>query len=349
MIALWSARAGWAVHNCNRGWDVARYYLGVDGGGTNCRIRLADENLATLGETAIREASNLQIEAGAAGYQSIIKGLDPVLQQASLSRDVLKDTYACFCMAGGRSETARNAFAGRQWPFAAVKVYDDIDAAHAGALGGEEGAVIIAGTGSAALAIVDGKRHQCGGWGFHVGDQMSGAILGRELLRRAYEAREGLVEGSALTEAALDRLGGDLQIIMDWSFPKAKAVARDGSTLPAVDVVAEPFTAGDKAYDDFVIGRAPVDYGSFTRLIFEFFEKGDPVARELIDLQMSYVDNYVRWFKVRGATRMAPTGGVSERMYPMLVERYGDFIVKPQGDNLSGAVILARQNFQERE
>jgi glucosamine kinase len=317
----------------------------VDGGGTNCRIRLADENLLTLGEAAVREASNLQIEAGAAAYESIGKGVTQALEQAGLGRDVLSSTYACFCMAGGRSETARDAFAARQWPFAAVKVYDDIDAAHAGALGGEEGAVIIAGTGSAALAIVNGKRHQCGGWGFHVGDQMSGAILGRELLRRAYEAREGLVEGSALTEAALDRLGGDLQTIMDWSFPKAKAVARDGSALPALDVVVEPFSAGGKDYEDFVIGRAPVDYGSFTRLIFEYFEKGDSVARELIDLQLSYVDNYVRWFKVRGATRMAPTGGVSERMYPMLVERYGDFIVKPLGDNLSGAVILARQNF----
>ena len=340
-------RARWRgpVQNDNRGRDVTRYYLGVDGGGTNCRIRFADENLVTLGEASIREASNLQIEAGAAGYQSIIKGIDPVLQQASLSRDVLKETYACFCMAGGRSESARDAFAAREWPFAAVKVYDDIDAAHAGALGGAEGAVIIAGTGSAALAVVDGNRYQCGGWGFHLGDQMSGAILGRELLRRAYEAREGLVGGSPLTEAALERLGGSLQDIMDWSFPKAKAVAKDGSVLPAVDVVAEPFTAGGKAYDDFVIGRAPVDYGSFTRLIFEYFEKGDPVARDLIDLQMSYVDNYVRWFKARGATRMAPTGGVSERMYPMLVERYGDFIVKPLGDNLSGAVILARQNF----
>ncbi len=48
-------------------------------------------------------------------------------------------------MAGGRSESARDAFAARDWPFAAVKVYDDIDAAHAGALGGAEGAVIIAG------------------------------------------------------------------------------------------------------------------------------------------------------------------------------------------------------------
>jgi glucosamine kinase len=321
----------------------------VDGGGTNCRIRLADENLRTVGEATVREASNLQIEAGDAAYQSIGKGVAQALDAATLGPHALKNTYACFCMAGGRSETSRDAFASRDWPFAGVKVYDDIDAAHAGALGGAEGAVIIAGTGSAALAIVDGKRHQCGGWGFHVGDQMSGAILGRELLRRAYEAREGLVEGSSLTEAALAKLGGDLQEIMDWSFPKAKVVAKDGLSVSDVDVEVEPTTIGGKTYDDFVIGRAPVDFGSFTHLIFEYFEKGDAVAKQLIDLQFSYVDNYVRWFKARGATRMAPTGGVSERMYPLLVERYGDFIVKPQGDNLSGAVILARQNFAGRE
>jgi glucosamine kinase len=324
---------------------VAKLYLGVDGGGTNCRVRLADEQLRTLAETTIREASNLQIEAGDAAYASIGKGVDQVLAQSGTGRDALKTTFACFCMAGGRSESARDAFAARDWPFGGVKVYDDIDAAHAGALGGEDGAVIIAGTGSAALAIVDGQRHQCGGWGFHLGDQMSGAILGRELIRRAYEAREGLVEGSPLTEAALAKLGGDLQEIMDWSFPKARIVPRAGGAAPDAEVLVEPTSIGGKTYEDFVIGRAPVDFGSFSHLIFEYFDKGDPVAKELIDLQLGYVDNYVRWFKARGATRMAPTGGVSERMFPLLSARYGDFIVRPQGDNLSGAVILARQNF----
>ena len=53
----------------------------------------------------------------------------------------------------------------------------------------------------------------------------------------------------------------------------------------------------------------------------------------------------MRWFKARGATRMAATGGLGERLFPLLVERYGSFIVKPLGDNLSGAVILAKQNF----
>lgn len=324
---------------------MPRYYLGVDGGGTNCRVRLADENLVTLAETTIREASNLQVEDGDAAFANIGKGLDVVLRDAGLGKDALASTYACCCMAGGRSESAREAFAARPWPFAAIKVYDDIDAAHAGALGGEEGAVIIAGTGSAALAIVNGERFQCGGWGFHLGDQMSGAILGRELLRRAFEAREKLVDGSPLTEAALQILGGDLQKIMDWSFPKTQVKTPDGSILDDVEVVVEPVTFGDKTYDDFVVGRAPVYFGDFSHLIFEYFDKGDPVAKELVDLQLGFVDNYVRWFKARGATRMAPTGGVSKRMFPLLVQRYGDFIVEPLDDNLSGAVILARQNF----
>jgi glucosamine kinase len=179
---------------------------------------------------------------------------------------------------------------------------------------------------------------------------MSGAILGRELLRRAFEAREGLVSGSPLTEAALARVGGDLQTVMDWSFPVKTIVARDKSRPASTDnleVNVEPFTAAGRTFQDFLIGRAPADFGGFSHMIFEYYAKGDPVAQDLMALQLGYVDNYVRWFKARGATRMAPTGGVSDGMYDLLVERYGDFIVKPVGDNLSGAVILAKQNFPD--
>ena len=309
---------------------MTRYYLGVDGGGTNCRIRLADENLVTLGEGR-GGPSNLQIQNGEPAYRSILDGARAAFAAAGLGPDAYQHAYGCFCMAGGRSVADRDAFERRPWPFARVRVYDDIDAAHAGALGGEEGAVIIAGTGSAALAIVDGKRHQCGGWGFHIGDQMSGAILGRELVRWAVEARDGLVSGSPLTDAVVAELGGSNDSIMDWSFPKpvtpVEFRAPDGSELPVT------------------IGRAPKAYGDFSRIIFDYYERGDPVARALLELELKYVDNYVRWFKQRGATRMAATGGVGERLFPMLVERYGSFIVRPLGDNLSGAVILARQNF----
>ncbi len=325
------------------GAGVPRYYLGVDGGGTNCRLRLTDESLRTLGE-ATGGASNLQLGRGEPAYRSILEGAEAILSQAGLGQSAHADTYGCFCMAGGRLPSDREAFAQRSWPFAAVRVYDDIDAAHAGALGGQEGAVIIAGTGSAALAMVHGQRHQCGGWGFHIGDQMSGAILGRELVRRAVEAQDGLVSGSPLTEKVVELLGGNLDSVMDWSFP-ALFVSDSAGGGGSGRVAARPKEVGGRVYDAFSVTRAPTEYAQFARLIFDYYEEGDPVAQELIALELSYVDNYVRWFKARGATRMAATGGLGTRLYPLLRERYGDFIVEPVGDNLSGAVILARQQF----
>ena len=307
---------------------MSRYYLGVDGGGTNCRIRLTDDNLLTLAD-ATGGRSNLQIDAGEPAYRSITEGTREVFAKAGIDYAETANTYACFGMAGGRLPSARDAFAARPWPFAAVQVYDDIDIARAGAHGGEDGAVIIVGTGSAAMALVKGQRHQCGGWGFHIGDQMSGAILGRELVRRTVEATDGLVSGSPLTEAVLARFGGDINSIMDWSFPKDERLA--GNAPPGM-----PAT---------LLGRAPAEFGALMPLFFEYYEKGDAVAAELMELEMGYIANYVEWFKARGVARMAAVGGFGTRLYPLMIARWGDFIVHPQHEPLHGAVILAKQNF----
>lgn len=307
---------------------MARYYLGVDGGGTNCRIRLADENLKTLADAA-GGRSNLQIEAGEPAYRSIMEGTKEAFAKAGIDYAETANTYACFGMAGGRLPSAREAFEKRDWPFAGVKVYDDIDIARAGAHGGEDGAVIIVGTGSAAMALVDGKRHQAGGWGFQIGDQMSGAIIGRELVRYAVEAADGLVEASPLTEAVIEKLGGSIDAVMDWSFPRDPR-----GPMPA--------TAGAPST---LLGRAPAEFGALVPLFFDYYEKGDPVAVKLMEIELGYIDNYVRWFKARGVTRMAAVGGFGTRLYPLMIAKYGDFIVRPVDEPLHGAVILAKQNF----
>jgi glucosamine kinase len=290
---------------------VATYFLGVDGGGTNCRIRLADENLNTLAD-ANGGRSNLQIENGDPAYKSITEGTREVFAKAGVDFAETANTYACFGMAGGRLPSAREAFGKREWPFAQVTVYDDIDIARAGAHGGGDGGVIIVGTGSAAMALVNGQRHQAGGWGFHIGDQMSGAILGRELVRRAVEAGDGLVSGSPLTDATVDKLGGSLDAVMDWSFKD----------------------------------RRPADYGALVPMIMDYYEKGDPVARDLLDIELGYIDTYVAWFKARGVDKLAAVGGFGTRLYPIMEQRYGDFIVRPQHEPLHGAVILAKQSKQ---
>jgi len=310
---------------------VPRYYLGVDGGGTNCRVRLADENLVTLAEVK-NGRSNLQIDAGDPAYKAISDGTRDVFKAAGVDYAQTANTYACFGMAGGRMDTARAEFAARPWPFAGVKVYDDIDIAHAGALGGGEGGVVIIGTGSAAMSIVKGTRYQAGGWGFHIGDQMSGAILGRELARYTVEAEDGLAEGSPLTKAVAAALGGDNQGIMTWSF----ATAMDLKLLS---------DDGTEGCDDALIGRAPGEYGKLMPLWFDYLEQNDPVALKLLDVQMGYIDTYVRWFKSHGAEVMAIVGGLGQRLFPRLTERYGNFVALPQFEPLHGAVILAKQNF----
>lgn len=309
---------------------MATYFLGVDGGGTNCRIRLADENLVTLADAA-GGRSNLQIEDGEPAYKSIMEGTHEVFAKAGVDFAETANTYACFGMAGGRLPSARTSFAERDWPFAQVTVYDDIDIARAGAHGGEDGAVIIVGTGSAAMALVDGKRHQAGGWGFHIGDQMSGAIIGRELVRRTVQAVDGFYPETGLSKAVLERLGGSVDAIMDWSFPK---VVTPADVAPVNGVV--PATS---------LGRAPAEYGSLMPLFVEYYDKGDPLAKELMDLQLHYVDQYVTWFKARNVQKMAVVGGFGRRINPLLVERYGSFMVDPHDEPLFGAIVMAKQAF----
>jgi len=291
---------------------LPRYYLGVDGGGTNCRIRLADHTLATLAEIH-GGRSNLQLEGGEPAYASIMDGARAAIQEAGLGHETMGAIHACFGMAGGRLPSARMAFEARDWPFAGVRVFDDIDIARAGAHLGADGAVIIVGTGSAGLALVEGRRYQVGGWGFHVGDQMSGAILGRELVRYAVEAADGLVEASPLTEAVIAQLGGTLDAVMAWSFA----------------------------------GRQPADYGALMPMFITHYEAGDPVAGKLMEIELDHIDRYMRYFKERGAERVAVAGGFGQRLMPLLKARYGDHVTLPQADPLHGALLMARQLFPE--
>ncbi len=64
------------------------------------------------------------------------------------------------------------------FPFASVRLTSDAFGACLGAFGGEEGAILIAGTGSAGLIYRHGQLHTCSGRGFSISDLGGGAWLG---------------------------------------------------------------------------------------------------------------------------------------------------------------------------
>lgn len=89
-----------------------------------------------------------------------------------------------------------------------VAVTGDAVIAHAGALNGQPGIVLIAGTGVVALAIgADGAMRTADGWGPWLGDEGGGAWIGAAGLRAALRARDGRGPATTLLDAARARFG----------------------------------------------------------------------------------------------------------------------------------------------
>ena len=84
---------------------------------------------------------------------------------------------------------------------------------------------------------------------------------------------------------------------------------------------------------------------SFTLLFTEYLEKGDPLAEELLEFELDAIAQYVDWFKARGVTSIAIVGGFGHSIMKHIKARFGDIIVEEEPVSLTGAIILARQNF----
>ncbi|WP_194420127.1 N-acetylglucosamine kinase [Microbacterium abyssi] len=105
---------------------------------------------------------------------------------------------------------------------ARVTVASDVVTAHAGALEGARGTLLIAGTGAVALGTDDDGVRLVDGWGPDLGDLGSGSWIGREGVRAALRFRDGLGEQTMLTEAirahiapasdAISWLAGDIPV-----------------------------------------------------------------------------------------------------------------------------------------
>jgi glucosamine kinase len=92
---------------------------------------------------------------------------------------------------------------------APVAVVGDVVAAHAGALGGGPGVLVISGTGAIALGVSPaGHATLVDGWGPLLGDAGSAVDVGRKGLAAALRAHDGRPAGSrVLAAAAIARFG----------------------------------------------------------------------------------------------------------------------------------------------
>lgn len=226
--------------------------VGVDGGGSGSRARAVAAGGEVLAEAEGGPAAVAPGEPGAAARRV-----------AELTRRLLRSagghppaSALCAALAGaGRPEPrdAVEAALARSGVARAVRVETDAAAAHRDAFGtGGDGIVLVAGTGSVAVARASGRSARAGGWGPLMGDEGGGYDLARRALRLVARAADGRAPPTRLTERLPREAGveGPRELIT-WS---ADADRREIAALaPAVLSAADD---GDPAAGRLAAGAA---------------------------------------------------------------------------------------------
>ena len=176
-------------------------FLGIDGGGTGCRAAVADAAGHVLGRAEAGPANIASDPAGAAA--NILRAAEDALTQAGGGQVVAAGLGLAGANAAGAAERLRGVL-----PYRRVAVVTDGITAVKGALGAGDGVVAALGTGSVFAVQRGGAIRQIGGRGLVLGDEASGAWIGRALVAAALRGVDGFSAMTPLLSGVLDGLGG---------------------------------------------------------------------------------------------------------------------------------------------
>ncbi|MFV3075762.1 BadF/BadG/BcrA/BcrD ATPase family protein [Niveispirillum fermenti] len=283
-------------------------FIGIDGGGTRCRARLADAGGATLAE-GVGGAANIRLGLDVA-WSAIMVAVDAALAAAGMGREPLAGAFIGLGLAGITGDADRQRVTATA-PVTFAGILSDTDAFTAclGAHAGADGAILISGTGSAAQIITGGQGRGIGGWGFEVSDDGSGAALGREAVRAALRGHDGLGPETAMTRAIMERLGGDPPAIVAW------------------------------------VGTArPGDYGALVPLVLDHARQGDGVAARLVREQADHLVNHIVRLRALDAPAICLMGGLAPVLLEWMPPWVNGVLSAPKGDAMAGAILLAMRH-----
>ena len=247
-------------------------YIGIDGGGTKTACTVCNDDLTarlascTLGSCHIRQV-------GAAGIEHVLRdALDfcaPYLTGIPASQ-----VHVCIGLAGYGADTSTRADI-EAAVVRACGAYDsfvtsDIDAAHAAALSGGDGIVVIAGTGSIALGKRGTRTQRCGGWGPRFGDEGSGYWIGQACLRAFSQQSDGRLACGPLLQLVRAHFGvtNDFDVI---GLIERENTNRRRSIAALTKVVVEAARQGDAAAIDILHTAARMDAAMVEPIVTSLF------------------------------------------------------------------------------
>ncbi len=285
-------------------------FLGIDGGGSKCKVVLLDANGQLLAEGLGGPANPLR--GMKVATDSIISATQQALTAAGLGLGEMARLVVGAGLAGVNMPQYFRAMQEWQHPFAELHLTTDLHVACIGAHQGQDGAVIIAGTGSCGLASVQGQVLEIGGHGFPYGDNGSGAWFGNQLVHHVLLHHDELGPATLLSALLAEQLG----------------------TAETLAIVAHFMHA------------TPTIFAKYAPLVFVAAEQGDAVAMEIVRIGAQHIENMAMRLFHLNPPRLAMIGGLAYKIVPYLNDAVRAKIVDAATAPEYGAVWFAQQQRQ---
>jgi len=307
-----------------------QFVIGIDGGATKTAASLADVNGNVLTEDTAGP-SNFQIIGTQRASEVVVSLIEKCCDEVGCTPDEIQMTVAGLTGAGREGDRGRMKSAileearRRRSAISKVVVESDGRIALEGAFKGRPGIILIAGTGSFALAKDHkGGIHRAGGWGRILGDEGSGYVIGRDGLNAVTKHLDGRAKATLITKLLAERFGLTDQ--------EAIITAVYGENFDIAQVAPLVIEAADKKDIEAarILNKATFELSEHVRVLVSKIEQSSRVRAKI---PLSFIGSTI----------------TTESVYRRILEHKITYslpqvtIVAPQSPPAYGAVLLAIQ------
>ena len=288
-------------------------FIGIDGGGTKCKVVVEDEEGRLLGQGK-GGASNIRLSVEKT-WDSVFEGLNQALTQAKISiHDKSYLFHVGLGLAGTEIPSAVDGFLNKAHPFETIILKSDAYTACFGAHDGADGNIIIVGTGVIGYHIKKDEHFQVNGWGFPHGDEGGGAWLGLEAVRATLQWRDGRRAETPLLKSIYKKFDNNLTDLVVWAN-----------------------------------AAASTQFAEIAPLVIEHIDEKDHLALSLIQQAADEISKIGRvLYKERDGLPLSLFGGIAPFIAGGLEEKLKERIVERKYDATKGAILMVRKHLMEK-
>jgi glucosamine kinase len=289
---------------------MIEFLIGVDGGGTGTRVRLARIDGAELAQSA-SGPSGLSLGIDKA-WSAVNDAVANAFAAIGIDAIPFARTAIGLGLAGVHNKEWAAQFTSANPGYAALALDNDGVTTLIGAHDGQPGVIVAIGTGSVGESLLpDGSTREVSGWGFPAGDEASGGWMGLRAVSHIEKVLDGRAQGSAFADAVIDACGGHRDAVQGW------------------------------------LGKATqTTYASVARIVIAHGES-DPVARAILEDAGREVATMAAALDPSGTLPVALCGGLGEPLRGHLPQELLARVSAARGDSAKGALRLIEQHLKK--